>query len=134
MSNWKRAYGWSGHILVSAAEMVSNPDDNMVAIPAHIMRGIIDEQSAGTIDSRFRVETLGIENCDNDAVELLAVGVGFSEAFTHYGTVFIEAELRVEKHPLIVDLDKEYLAAMKELYGLDLPPCRLMIGCSSEHI
>lgn len=50
-----------------------------------------------------------------------------------YGTVFAEAKARSAPGPQVVDINAEYLKAMKEIYGLELPPCRLMVGCASEH-
>lgn len=40
---------------------------------------------------------------------------------------------RAEGGELEGNRDADYLAAMKEIYGVDLPKCQLMIGCSSEH-
>jgi hypothetical protein len=77
------------------------------------------------------VEQLGVTSVE--PVYFLAAGSGFTEAFSFYGAPFEEAELRLEGDPLKVDTDAEYLAVMRDHYGLTLPPCRLMIGCASEN-
>lgn len=127
MSNWKKAYGWSGHILVSSDECESNHDDNVVAVPDEVFKRIVVDHDNDGLDDRVSVRQLGVT--DGETM-FLATGTWFSEGFTHYGTVFEEAEVRAEPGESRVDIDEQYLAAMKEVYGLDLPPCRLMIGCS----
>lgn len=130
MSNSKHAYGWSGHILVPSDEMESNHHENVVAVPAGVFQLIASDYNECKLDERIEAEQLGVTSGE---VLFLATGFSFSEGFTHYGAVFDEAELRALPGESRVDFDAEYLAAMKEVYGLDLPPCRLMIGCSSEH-
>jgi len=133
MSNWKHAYGWSGHILVPDFETNGNPDENVVAIPSKIYARIAVDADLVKLDERIEARVLGIRDHATMLPNALAVGTCFSEGFTHYGTVFAEAEARAVPGPPVIDYDSEYLSAMKEIYGLDLPPCRLMIGCSSEH-
>lgn len=130
MSNWKNAYGWSGHILVSEAECESNPEHNVVAVQDDVFRRIVEDLKRDNLDDRFAASQLGVS--DGDCL-FIATGTGFSVGFTYFGTVFDEAELRALPGKRAIDIDAEYLEAMKDVYGLDLPPCRLMIGCSSEH-
>ena len=130
MSNWKRAYGWSGHIIASDFDTRPNPDHNLIVVPRSIFRRLEEDYDSARLDPRIHVERLGV--LDPDPTELLACGTSFSQGFTHYGTVFLEAEIRAEGGKPNIDRDAEYLAAMKEIYGIDLPPCRLMVGCSSE--
>lgn len=130
MSNWKHAYGWSGHIVVSSDDMSSKPQSNVVAIPPAKFKALVEAHKNCKMDERIESRVLGIESAPT---YFLAVGSCFSEGFTHYGTIFTEADSRAEPGPPSIDHDAEYLQAMKELYGLELPPCRLMIGCASEH-
>ena len=130
MSNWKHAYGWSGHILVSADDYKSNLIDNVIAIPADKHGQLFEDMNNLRLDSRIQCEQLGITSSD---CIFLAAGSCFSAGFKFYGTIFQEAELRKEPGPPLIDHDAEYLIAMREVYGLELPPCQLMIGCSSEH-
>jgi len=127
MSNWKRAYGWSGHILTAIPEDVS-PENNVVLVQAEAFEALVNDFENGSLDTRIGCEQLGIAS---EPVCFLAAGTGFSDGFSFYGTIFTEAEARVEGK-VSVDLDAEYLVAMKEIYGIELPPCRLMIGCSCE--
>lgn len=131
MSNWKHAYGWSGHILVSNDEMGSSFDHNIVAIPPEKFRALIEAHENCKMDERIESEKLGTTSSGD--IVFLATGSCFSHGFTYYGTVFEEAEARALPGPPAIDHDAEYLQAMKEIYGLELPPCRLMIGCASEH-
>lgn len=132
MSNHKIAYGWSGHILVSRDETKSNPDDNLIAVDPGILKAIYRAAGDMKLDPRIGVERLGIINTD---YLWLACGhpSTFSEGFTHYGTVFEEAEMRGGGSDATPSPDVDYRSAMLEIYKLDLPPCRMMIGCSSEH-
>lgn len=130
MSNWKHAYGWSGHILVSLDQSDGDARENVVAIPQGVFDRLKHAHNNLTLDERVHIEPLGVTG---SAALYLACGTSFSEGFSHYGTVFVEAEARSEPGPNAIDHDAEYLRAMKEVYGLDLPPCRLMVGCSSEH-
>jgi len=129
MSNWKRAYGWSGHILISEEEDGTNLDDNVVAVPEATLERIEADMDSIGLDERIEAHQLGVEDSD---CTVLAVGTCFSEGFGWFGTVFLEAELRGMPGPPAIDHDGEYLTAMKEIYGLELPPCRLMVGCSVE--
>src|SRR4051794_3274054 len=131
MGDWKTAYGWIGHILVSADDELNSKDrsdHNLVPVPAATFKREVDDYESCTLDSRIAIERLGIIESES---YFLACGCCFSEGFTHYGTVFREAEVRVEGKPAS-NPETEYVAAMKEVYGLDLPRCRIMIGCSSE--
>lgn len=130
MSNWKNAYGWSGHILVSEANCESDPEHNAVAVPDNVFNRIIEDYKSDNLQCDIGAALLGVTSKET---VFLATGTGFSIGFDHYGTVFDEAELRASPGSQAVDDDREYLKAMKDVYGLDLPPCRLMIGCSSEH-
>lgn len=130
MSNSKKAYGWSGHILVSEDDLFPNVDHNVIAVPYWTFSRIVHHYQNLELDTRIQIKRLGVVNSDT---VFLAAGANFSEGFQHYGTVFEYAELRAKGQPLTLDQDGEYLKAMKEIYGLDLPPCRLMVGCSSEH-
>jgi hypothetical protein len=132
MSNWKHAYGWSGHILINENDHSSNLNQNLIAILSDVFEKILNDYRNCKLDERIGVEQLGIIDSD---YYFLAAGspVTFSEGYEYYGTIFSEAELRCEPGPNVVDHDSIYLKAMKEIYGLELPPCHLMIGCSSEH-
>lgn len=130
MSNWKYAWGWSGHILVSENNLGSSVDHNAIAVPHLVFSKIVSDYQNLKLDGRIRIERLGATDSD---LHFFAAGANFSEGFGYYGTVFEYAELCAEGQPLALDQDGEYLKAMKEIYGLDLPPCRLMVGCSSEH-
>jgi hypothetical protein len=79
----------------------------------------------------MHAEQLGVTG--EEIVFSLAAGTGFATGWRWYGAPFEEAELRAEGDPLKVDTDAVYLAVMRDHYGLTLPPCRLMIGCSSEN-
>jgi hypothetical protein len=125
------AYGWLGHIVVSKYEMEGSNEHNVVAIPDDVFNLLNDARANCKLDSRIMAELIGVE--DAGKAVFLAVGTGFSKGFRYYGTVFMEAEIQSQCQPLYVDHDAEYHSAMLELYGLDLPPSRLMIGCSSEH-
>jgi hypothetical protein len=129
MSNWKKAYGWSGHIVVSSDDMESAPDDNLIAIPPDKFKAIVEAHDNCKMDERIETRELGVTST---RATFMAIGSCFSEGFTNYGTVFDEAEARATPGPPAIDHDAEYLKAMKEIYGLELPPCRLMIGCASE--
>ena len=131
MSNWKTALGWYGHILASDKCDESNSHDNVVAIDDTTFQRIVRDHEDDFVDSRIGTEVLGIKS--NEHIHFLATGVGFSKGFAHYGTVFEEAELMALPGKQSIDHGAEYMSAMKEIYGLDLPPCRLMIGCNSEH-
>jgi len=130
MSNHRHAYGWSGHIITSTDETDSNQHHNLVAVPPDLFKALADAYYEDTLDDRVEVKQLGVTNSDTI---FLACGSSFSDGFTYYGTVFQEAESRSAPGPQSVDHDTEYLKAMKDVYGIDLPPCQLMIGCSSEH-
>lgn len=132
MSNWKHAYGWSGHILVRQSdEEEGDPKLNVIPVPDDIFDRICRDWHACKLPAGVQVEFLGVLSVE--PVHSLAAGTGFTEGWKWYGAPFDEAELRLEGDPLKVDTDAVYLAAMKEHYGLALPPCRLMIGCSSEN-
>lgn len=130
MSNYKWAYGWSGHILVDKINSEGNVRDNVISVPHVAFLRLFDDFDRVELDHRIHAEQLGIRE---EGFVFLAVGgaASFTSAFQYYGTVFDEAELRVDGNPLLSDKDAEYLAAMFEVYGLKLPPCRLMVGCSS---
>lgn len=124
MSNDKYAYGWSGHILVSSDEMDSDLRANVVAIPPDVFKALLKAYGDCKLDERIEVQRLGITS---EHTIFLAAGSSFSEGYANYGTVFQRAELQWSGR------DAGYLQAMQEIYGLELPPCRLMVGCSSEH-
>jgi hypothetical protein len=135
MSNNKHAYGWIGHILtkscqISGIEKMAK-DDNVIAIPEETFEKIWSDIWSGNLPACMQAESLGYTKTGNN--NFIATGIGFSIAFTFYGSVFEEAELRMEKHELSHDEEAEYLSIMKSHYGIELPPCRMMIGCSSEH-
>jgi hypothetical protein len=102
---------------------------NVISIPDEVFDRIDDDRADGNLPAGINAEIIGISQYPN----FLAVGTGFTEGWEFYGAPFEEAELRLEGSPLAVDVDAEYLVVMKAHYGLDLPPCRLMIGCASEH-
>lgn len=131
MSNHIFAYGWSGHILVSDNESKGNVNANVVAVPDDIFVRLVSDYELHVEHEYIEAESLGFD-CREEPISVMATGSGFARGFTHFGTVFTEAEDRLGG-PMAIDHDANYLAAMKKIYGLDLPPCRLMIGCSSEH-
>lgn len=130
MNNSKYAYGWVGHILVDKDEMESCEADNVVAVEhekfAALLKAWIDDDN---LDARVKIARLGITDSDTF---FLACGHpdSFSEGYEHYGTGFAAADL-CSQLPNPDDVD--YRQAMREVYGLDLPPHRFMVGCSSEH-
>lgn len=133
MSNCKHAFGWSGHILVSYEGDDSNEDDNVIAIAPDVFARIVQDCEDLNLDGTpINVKRLGVLDSGEGPI---AVGhrSTFSDGFEFYGTVFKEADLRCSPGTQAMDTDAEYLAAMKERYGLELPPCKLMVGCSSEH-
>jgi hypothetical protein len=132
MSNWKHAYGWSGHILIRQSEdEEGDPSLNVIPVDDCTFDTILRDMEYRTLPAGVHAEQLGVTG--GDTVDSLAVGTGFTEGWKWYGAPFLEAELRAEGDPLRVDVDAVYLTAMKEIYELDLPPCRLMIGCNSEN-
>lgn len=129
MSNWKHAYGWVGHILVLEGEADHRDiaQHNVIEVPQATFDRIKADHDEMRLDQRIQVEQLGV--IESDFV-LLATGCKFSEGFKFFGTVFDAAE---NQHtPDSIDYEENYIAAMKEVYGLDIPPCRPMVGCSSE--
>jgi hypothetical protein len=131
VSNHKYAYGWSGHILCRKSEHDGNKRDNVIAIDDEVFDRIATNMGDCELDPRIEVHQLGWLSIET--VYYLAAGVCFTESFAHYGCPFAEAEAREGPVPVQFDHDGEYIKAMKEIYGITLPPCRLMIGCSSEH-
>ena len=132
MSNLIHAIGWSGHILVRQSDQEEgDPSLNVIPVPDAIFDRICKDWHSCELPAGVQVDFLGVTG--RETVFSLAAGTGFTEGFTWYGAPFEEAELRLEGDPLKVDVDAVYLAVMKDHYGLDLPPCRLMIGCSSEN-
>ncbi len=137
MSNDQHAYGWSGHLLLSDAEHTKEKamrKEGVIVIPDLAFLSIIRAMENDKMDGRIHAERLGVTTSD---YYFLAVGhpATFSTGYTHFGTVFENAEDRAEGGNAVdpKSRDAEYLAAMKEVYHLDLPPCRLMVGCSIEH-
>lgn len=132
MSNWKHAYGWVGHIITSAAENESDARDNVVAIPRLTWERLVGDYERDELDERIEARQLGVESA---GVYFLAVGYAFSEGFRHYGTVFAEAEALEGggNDPTKDEASRDYMAAMLEIYGVALPPAKLMVGCLSEH-
>ena len=131
MSNYKYAYGWSGHILTRKSLELREDSlikNNVVPVDDEIFDRIDDDRSKMELPAGVCAELLGLRRYPN----FLAVGSSFTEGWEFFGAPFEEAELRLEG-ALAVDSDAEYLAVMKSRYGLELPPCRLMIGCASEH-
>jgi len=132
MSNYIHGYGWSGHILVrQSTQEDGDPAFNVIPVPDAIFDRIVEDWHEGNLPVGVQVDFLGMAN--GEIIYSLAAGTGFTEGWTWYGAPFEEAELRLEGDPLKVDTDAEYLAVMRDHYGLTLPPCRLMIGCSSEN-
>ena len=132
MSNWLHAYGWMGHILCSQSDGSSAPEHNVVAIPEEAFARLVADFDSGRID-RFEVEKLGVEDGDTC---FLAAGYAFSAGFRFYGTIFAEAEMLEGGNEAVSRARQEapYLAAFKEIYGVELPPCKLMIGACREHL
>ncbi|MES2694491.1 MAG: hypothetical protein V4773_13530 [Verrucomicrobiota bacterium] len=133
MSNHKYAYGWDGHIITSKEETKSNKQDNVIAVPQEVFDRLVKDMGDCKLDPRIEAHQLGWLAIEE--VYFVATGRAFSESFAHYGTVFEEAEmLEGGNEPISrADRNRDYIAAMKEIYGIQLPPCQLMVGCSSEH-
>lgn len=133
MSNDKHAYGWVGHIITSVAETESDTKHNVVAIPRLTFERLVSDHESGKLDERIQAEQLGL--LANGEVYYMACGYAFSCGYQYYGTIFDEAEMLEGGNNAVsrVQQASEYMKAMKEIYGLDLPPALLMIGCSSEH-
>ena len=131
MSNWKLAYGWYGHIIASDESSAENCEqDNVIVVEKKVFDRLFKDYGDCKLDERIQANALGVTFGESDW--FLATGVAFSEGFKHYGTVFVEAEAR-EEPDVSRAADAEYIAAMKEIYGIVLPPCRPMVGCSSEN-
>lgn len=133
MSNNKYAYGWCGHIIASASDTKSDLKHNVIAIPRITWERLVQDYESAKLDERIEANQLGL--LANGEVYYLACGYAFSEGFTHYGTIFEEAEMLEGGNNAVsrADQSREYMTAMKEIYGLELPPCQLMVGCASEH-
>ncbi len=133
MSNNKYAFGWMGHIITNASEIESDSKDNVVAIPRLSFERLVHDYENSKLDPRIEVNQLGL--LANGEVFFLACGYAFSEGFNHFGTVFEEAEILEGGNQAVSreDQSREYMTAMVEIYGVKLPPCKLMIGCASEH-
>lgn len=133
MSNDRHAYGWMGHIITSAGETESDPRNNVIAIPRLAFERLVGDFEGGKLDPRIECEQLGVTA--NGEVYFLACGYAFSIGYQHYGTVFEEAEMLEGGNNAVSreDQGRPYREAFKEIYGVDLPECKLMIGCSSEH-
>lgn len=133
MSNLKYAYGWDGHIITSRAETKSNKQDNVIAVPQGTFDRLVKDMGDDKLDPRIEARQLGWLAIEE--VYFIATGRAFSESFAHYGTVFEEAEGLEGGNEAVgrADRNKDYIAAMKEIYGIELPPSKLMVGCSSEH-
>ena len=130
MSNWKHAYGWVGHILSPESEVPSDARDNVVAIPDTVFRTIMADMNRCKLDPSIKANVLGVESDPDNT--LLATGVFFSVGFEHYGTVFTAAKFgSIEEENF--DAVLNYKQAMKDIYGIELPPAKHMVGCSSEH-
>jgi hypothetical protein len=130
MSNWKHAYGWVGHIISPESEVPSDPNDNVVAVPDAVFHKIMADMNSCKLDARIMANALGNESDADDA--LLATGVFFSVGFEHFGTVFSAAYFSGISEQSYNEI-LHYKQAMKDIYGIELPPARHMVGCSSEH-
>lgn len=129
MSNSRNAYGWIGHIISAEDEWTSSIDHNVIAVKDTIFKSLFEAFSNCELDERIHVEHIGIRDCETP---LLACGVCFSRGYTNYGTIFVEAEVRIAGEPYS-NPEIEYLKAMKEIYELNLPKCQFMIGCASDY-
>lgn len=137
MSNDIHAYGWSGHILLSDAEHEkerAHRKEGVVVIPDMAFQSLIRAMDNCKLDKRINVERLGVTTSE---YYFLATGhpSTFATGYTYYGAPFENAEDRVEGGNAVdpKQRDTEYLEAMKAVYNLNLPPCRLMVGASVEH-
>lgn len=128
MGSSMTAYGWIGHVLVSESDWETNPERNEIAIPDKAFKLLLTAMEDCELDSRITAHRLGVKDSD---VYYLAAGVGFNDAV--FGGVFHEAEARDGVGVTDKQIDQNYLDAMKEIYGVDLPPCRIMIGCAREY-
>ena len=130
MSNHKRAFGWVGHIITRDDE--ASHEHNVVKVSDKVFERIMRAQGDSKLDLRIQAKQLGV-TYDDDGVFYLATGVHFSTGFDYYGTIFKEAELRSRPGSMTTTAEAQYMQAMKEIYGLELPPPRFMVGCSSEN-
>lgn len=130
MSNDKHAYGWSGHILARESEYDEKAlQENVVFLNDKLFDKIYYDFLNSNIPYGIQIELLGL--ICREKLNFMASGSGFTKAFRFYGSPFIQAECR-SKEPIIINNDIEYLSSMRSQYGIDIPPCRLMIGCSFE--
>ena len=131
MSNHKYAYGWDGHILVSEEWDESIPERNQIAVPDEVIARIYEAHADDEMDERIHVERLGVHGSD---VIILATGRAFTNAWPGYGTIFLEADTLAEGCNAVSrdDLNRPYMLAMQEVYGLSLPPPRMMVGVASQ--
>jgi hypothetical protein len=106
----------------------------VVAVPESTFRRLQKNAGDCKLDPRIEVEELGVLD-DSENVFFLACGYAFSDGFENYGTIFKEAEMLEGGNNAVSRKEQErpYIEAMKEIYGIDLPPCKLMVGCSSEN-
>ncbi len=130
MSNQQYAYGWDGHILYSELEGDTKPESNQIAIPDDIFQRLFLDYCNCHLSDEIEVKQIGNLNSD---VIILATGRAFTNAWPSYGTIFCEADALADGNNPVSrdDLNKTYLDEMKRIYGLDLPPCRLMVGACS---
>lgn len=128
MSNWKEAYGWYGHIIVPKSQCHSDTKDNLVAVDDEAFERLKRDFDDMKLDPRIQCHQIGYR--ESESMDCyLATGVAFSSGFTHYGTVFQQAEEQSKPNLKAA----HYVSAMRDLYGIELPQCRFMIGCSTEH-
>lgn len=136
MSDHTHVFGWVGHILAKASEMEDEDRKelrrhNIVLVEDEVFERIEKDRENGSLPDGVQMEELG-KTADYDTV-ILAAGVCFAESWPSYGTVFEEAELRQHPAPASHDADAEYLRAMRDTYGLELPKPRMMVGANREH-
>ena len=135
MSDWNIAYGWSGHILCNRATESGDAKNNVIAIDAAAFEKIVADIEECYEQDAVRLQELG-RRPPGQLTWSIAAGhpATFSNAYEYYGAVFEEAEIRAEEGAENNTIcDAEYIKAMKERYGLDLPQCRLMFGSSLDN-
>lgn len=128
MSNWKKAYGWYGHIIIPKSQGPSDPQDNLVAVDEEAFNRLKQDFDDMKLHEAIQCHQIGYRESETMHC-FLATGVGFSVGFTHYGTVFKNAG----EHTKLLMPAMDYIGCMRLLYGIELPQCRFMIGCSTEH-
>lgn len=136
MSNYKHAYGWSGHVLAFEDFDDLNPKgcaEHITKVTPGQFAALKADMEHGTLPEHVGVKMLGRLS---DAPNLMAVGHphSFSEAFWLWSAINQDAEDRIGGGNRVdpKDNDAAFLDAIKAHYGITLGPCRQMLGMNTE--